>query len=237
MANLLAIVQEVADRIGLVRPTQVIGSSDHQVWQLLALANQEGRELARRHQWQALTFEKTFTTIAAETQTSAVPADFDRFVTGTFYNRSTTRMVTGPLTPQEYQDYKARLATIVYEAFRLRGNNILLMPTPSAGQTIVYEYVTKFFCSAVGDTVPDQAEWLSDTDIGYLDDELMRLGITWRFQRSRGLDYAETFAQYESMVAQLQGRDGGRRRLNMGGPPDRRVPRAPQAPDGNWNLS
>jgi hypothetical protein len=49
MASLLTIIQDVADRIGLVRPSSVIGSSDHQVRQLLALANQEGREQARRH--------------------------------------------------------------------------------------------------------------------------------------------------------------------------------------------
>lgn len=236
MATLLGIIQEVADRIGLVRPTSVIGSSDNQARQLLAFANQEGRELARRHSWQAITKEKTFTAVAQETQTSAIPSDFDRMVPGTMYNRTATRLITGPLTPQEYADYKGRLTSIVYEAFRIRGDAILILPTPTAGHTFAYEYVSTYWCAGTGETTPDQSEWAADTDIAFLDDELIRLGIIWRFLRSRGLDYAEAFQQYELQLALLAGRDGGARTLNMG-PIGRRRPFAPQAPDGNWNIS
>jgi len=237
LSNLLALLQDVCDRVGLVRPSAIVGGSDPQVRQLLALANQEGRELARRHAWQALTKEKTFTTVAQESQTNAIPADFDRLVPGTFYNRTSKRLVTGPLTAQEYADYKGRLTSIVYEAFRIRGDAILILPTPSAGQTMAYEYLSKYWCAGAADTAPHQAEWVADTDITFLDEEAMRLGIAWRYLRSRGLDYAETFQQYELHVAQSMGRDGGARTLYMHGSPDRRRPFAPQAPDGSWNLT
>lgn len=236
MANLLAIVQDVADRLGLVRPNLVVGSSDHQTRQLLALANQEGREQARRYGWQALTFEQTFTTVAAETQTSALPDDYDRFVTGTFYNRTTGRPVTGPMTAQEWADYKGRLASIVFDAFRLRGNDILIAPTPAAGETMAYEYVTKFWCGTASDTAPTQSEWTADTDLPFLDDEAMRQGLVWRFQRSRGLDYTESFSQYEMHLAQLMGRDGGARTLFMGSSGGAHKPYPPLPPDGSWNL-
>ena len=157
MANILQIVQDVADRVGLVRPTALVGVSDNQARQLLAFANQEGHDLARRCAWQALTKEKTFTTVAQESQTGAVPADFDRFVTGTFYNRTKSRVVTGPLTAQEWADYKGRLASVVFDAFRLRGDAILLAPTPSAGETMVYEYVSKYWCGDASDTTPTQS--------------------------------------------------------------------------------
>lgn len=237
MANLLAIVQDAADRIGLVRPASVIGSSNPQVRQLLAFANQEGRDLSRRHGWQAITKEKTFTTVAAEAQTGAIPSDFDRIVPGTVYNRTSTRIVTGPLTAQEYADYKGRLTSIVYEAFRIRGNAMLVLPTPSAGHTFAFEYVSKWWCGGAASTEPTQEAWVADTDIPYLDDEMFRLGITWRFLRSRGADYAEPFQQYELQLATLMGRDGGTRTLNMAGRAGKRIPRAPQVPDGNWNIS
>lgn len=236
MSNLLEIITEVADRMGLVRPTAVVGSSNHQARQLLAMANQEGREQARRYGWQALTFEKSFTTIAAETQTSAVPTDFDRFVPGTFYNRTKGRPVSGPMTPQEWADYKGRLSSIVFDAFRQRGDSILIAPTPSAGDSMVYEYVSKYWCAGAADTTPDQSSWAADTDITFLDDELFIQGVGWRFQRSRGLDYAEAFNSYEMHIAQLMGRDGGTRMLSMA-PSGRCSPMAPVAPDGNWNLS
>lgn len=234
--SLLTIVQDVADRIGVVRPASVIGSSDHRVRNLLALAQQEGKELARRYSWQVLTKEKTFTTVAAETQTSAVPSDFDRIIPGTFYNRTRARLVTGPLTAQEYADYKGRLTSLVYEAFRIRGGSILILPTPAANETMAYEYVSKWWAGVAADTAPTLAAFAADTDQTFLDEEAMTLGVVWRFLRSRGLDYGEAFAAYERHVAQLSGRDGGTRTLHMGSRSDRRVPRAPQVPDGNWDL-
>lgn len=216
MANILALIQEVADRVGLVRPTQVIGSSDHQARQLLALSNQEGRELSRRYAWEGLTFEHSFTTIASETQTSGIPAAFDRFIPGTVYNRTKNRPVSGPMTQREWQDYKARQTSLVFDAFRVRGGSFLIAPTPSAGDSIYYEYVSKYWCMSANDTTPDQDSWVADTDITVHDDELMILGIHWRYLRSRGLDYADTFQSYELALAQLTGRDGGSRILNMG---------------------
>lgn len=236
MATLLSLIQDVADRVGLARPTQVVGASDHQVRQLLALANQEGVEQARRYAWQAITKEQTFTTVAAETQTSAVPADFDRMVTGTFYNRTKSRTVTGPMTAQEWQDYKGRLATVVFDAFRIRGGDILIAPTPSAGETMAFEYVSKYWCGGASDTASTQAAYAADDDVTFLDDEAMRQGILWRFQRARGLDYAETFAGYEMHLAQLMGRDGGARTLYMGAVSGNK-PYPPVPPDGSWNLS
>jgi hypothetical protein len=234
--NLLEMVQEVADRLGLVRPSQVVGATDHQARQFHALANQEGRELARRHAWQAIIKEKTFTTVAQESQTGAIPTDFDRIVTGTFYNRTKKRPVSGPLTAQEYADYKGRLASIVHDAFRMRGDAILLLPTPSAGWSMAYEYASKQWCGAASDTAPTKEAFAADTDIAFLDAEAMRQGVTWRFQKSRGLDYAESFQQYELHIATLMGRDGGNRMLSMASMGSRR-PYPPVPPDGNWNLS
>lgn len=218
MANLLSIVQDVADRVGLVRPNLVVGSADHQVRQLLALANQEGRELARRYAWQSITFERTFTTVAQEVQTGAMPADFDRFVPDTMFNRSRTRQIVGPMTPQEWAEYKGSASTVVFDAFRVRGSALLYAPVPGAGETVAYEYVSKNWCASSEDETPDQAAWVADDDVTFLDDEAMTQGLVWRFQRSRGLDYAETFQQYELHIATLMGRDGGTRKLSMGEP-------------------
>lgn len=218
MSSLLTIIQDVADRIGLVRPSSVIGSADHQVRQLLALANQEGREQARRHSWQGITFEKTFTTVAQESQTGAIPDDFDRFVPETMFNRSRTRQLVGPMTPQEWAEYKGSASTVVFDAFRVRGSALLYAPVPQAGETVAYEYVSKYWCAGSEDTTPDQIAFLADNDVTFLDVEATTQGIAWRFQKSRGLDYSEAFQQYELQLATLMGRDGGTRVLSMGEP-------------------
>lgn len=237
MANLLSIIQDAADEIGLPRPSTVVGSSDSQVRQLLRVANQEGVELARRHDWQALTKEKSWTAAATEAQTGVMPSDFDRFIGGTFYNRGRTRLVAGPLTPQEWQDYKSRLASIVYDAFRLKGDTLYLLPEPSGSDTYVFEYVSKWWCSPASGTTPTQDAWTADTDVPYLPADLLTLGTMWRYKAARGLDYGQTFQDYELQLARITGREGGKRTLSMGSGESRRHPRPPQAPDGNWNMN
>lgn len=232
--SLLTLIQNTAGRVGITRPTSAYSSTDQQVIQLVALAQQEGKELAKRHSWQKLTSEKTFTSIAAETQTSAIPDDFDRFVDETFFNRTMKRFVDGPLTPQEWQYHKGVVATTIIEAFRVRGNSLMLTPTPAAGSTYAYEYVSKNWCESSDGT--DQSAWAADTDVGILDEELMTLGVIWRWQRAKNLDYAESFNTYEMQVAQAITRDGGKPRLNTGRDTSHRAARRPTIQEGSWSL-
>lgn len=232
--SLLSIVQNACDRVGMGRPMSAYASTDQQVLQFVGLAQQEGIELAKRHTWQAITTEKTFTSTAAETQVGAIPDDFDRFINGTFFNRTEKRQVEGPMTPQQWQFHKSVVASTIIEAFRKRGNAILITPTPAASQTYAYEYVSANWCESSAGI--GQALWASDTDICRLSDELVTLGIIWRWQKAKGLDYGESFRSYEMQVAQAMARDGGKPVLNAGAGYSIRAARAPFVPDGNWNL-
>lgn len=230
--SLLTIVQDVADRVGLPRMTQVVGSSDMQIRQLLALVNQDGVEIARRHAWQQITKEKTFTTTAAEVQTGVIPSDFDRFVDGTVFNRTKRQPAEGPLTATEYADHKASLVTVVVDAFRVRGNDFHILPTPGTGQIWAFEYVSTWWVLGVSESTPSKAKFTADDDNSIFPDELHVQGLTWRYKRSRGLDYAEDFNTYEALFKMLTGRDGGRRILDMGASAKRRVPGA----GGGWAV-
>jgi hypothetical protein len=203
------------------------------VIQLVGLAQQEGIELAKRHTWQVLTTEKTFTSTVAETQIGAIPTDFDRIIDDSFFNRTQKRKLKGPLTPQEWQFHKGVVATTIIEAFRIRGNSMLITPTPSASVTYAYEYVSKNWCESSGGT--DQAAWAADTDTGILSEELMLLGLIWRWQRAKGLDYAESFDTYERQLAIMTSRDGGKPTLNISSAPHSAA-RLPIIKDGSWSL-
>lgn len=235
--SLLTIITDATDTLGITRPTSVVGSSDTQVRQLLALAQREGKELARRHNWQAITKERTFTSLAAEEQTAILPDDFDRFVEDTFFDRSKLRRVQGPLSAREYQNFKSRETIGTYSMFRVRGDSIFILPVPTAGLTYAFEYVSTEWCqNAVGST--DSDKWLNDTDIGLLDEELMTLGVCWRFLKAKGFDYGEAFRTYEGHLAAKISRDSnGPRILSMDPWPENSVSRGLIVPDGNWPIS
>ncbi len=106
--SLLSTIQRSCRLLSIPVPTTVTGSTDVQVQQLYALANEEGDELAQSHDWQVMRKQYTFLTTAGEEQVAAVPDDWDRFVANTFFNRSTRRTVIGPITPQQWQAIQAQ---------------------------------------------------------------------------------------------------------------------------------
>lgn len=233
--SLLTIIQDSADRLGIVQPTSVIGSSDQQARQLLGIAQNEGKTLARRSAWQRITKEQTFTGVAADVQTSAIPDDFDRFVPETFWNRTQNRFVQGPLSVQAWQNIKGKNVPPVADAFRQRGDDILITPTASTSDTYAFEYVSKNWCTTA-DGATEQSQWTADDDLPLLDAEIMTLGIEWRFKKAKGFDYSEEFRDYETQAVQAMARDGGARTLNMGSDVDLSQPFTPTVPDGSWPL-
>jgi hypothetical protein len=226
--SLLTIIGDAAKRIGLSPPSTVINSTDPNAVSLLAAAQQEGKTLARRHEWQVLQTEYTFPT-ADGTASYALPTGFARILKETVFNRTQRRRMVGDLTPQQWQETQASLVTMVNPAFRIRGNLFLISPTPSAVETIAYEYITKYWCESAGGT--DQSSWLADTDTGILDEDLMTLGIIWRYKAGKSLEYAEDMQTYEMEVAKAILNDGARTRIDTSGVERDRIPHAPQMPE------
>jgi hypothetical protein len=226
--TLLSIVQNASDRLGLTRPSSVIASTDQQVLTLLGLAQEEGKDLLKRHTWQALQTEHTFAT-ANGTASYALPSGFDAFIKETVFNRTRRRRMYGDLTPEQWQETQSSLVTMVNPAFRIRANLFYISPTPTSIETVAYEYLSKNWCQS--DALVGQSAWAADTDTGILDEELMTLGLKWRWKKSKGLDYAEDFTSYEIRVAKAILDDGARVRIDTSNSERDRVPRAPQVPE------
>lgn len=207
--TILTIVQDACGLLSLNRPTAVINSSDLTIRQMLALAKEEAVELARGFNWQALTEEKTFVTTATAEQTDTpVPADFDRFIPNSFWNRTTMRPVVGPVTPQVWQAIQANPAVgRIVLGFRQRTGAFLITPTPVAGETIAYEYISAYWAKSAGGT--PQATWLVDTDLTYLDEHVITLGVRWRWKAAKGFPYAEDHDSYTRARDRQKARDGG----------------------------
>lgn len=209
--SLLTIIQSAAVRIGVPSPQSVVGNTDPSVAALLEFANEEGQELASRTNWETLTKEHSFTTIAATVQASAIPPDFDRFVKDTMFNRTSQQRVYGPVSAEAWQKEKASVvAAAIRNFFRIRGGDLLLTPNPPAGQEVYYEYVSKNWVSG------DKSAMDADTDESLLPEKLIVLGIRWRFKKDRGIAYDQDYITYQNEVAKVIGRDGGAPNLTLG---------------------
>ena len=233
--TIATIVTNATDRIAVsLSGTTVFTNSGETARQMRALANQEGKELMRRGSWQELTKETTFTAIAQEEQTDVIPDDFDHMLNETFYNRTRKRQVVGPLSPKEWQEQKSIVATVLYDSYRIRGGSILMIPVPTAGDTYAFEYISNKW--VISQDEEPKAAFTADSDSPLLDEELITLGVIWRFLKAKGFDYAEHFRTYELQVSQALSRDGSKRTLNFAERINYGRPRYPGVQDGSWNL-
>lgn len=219
--TLLQVVTQFCERKNLTVPATVIGSSDKQVLQIRALLEKEGIELRKRGAWEGVTFEATHTTIASEDQgamTTIAGAGYDYIKNQTIWDRTDNLPVLGPISSQDWQMLKGMDTTSPRYQYRVRGGNLLVNPTPTAGNTWAFEFVSKFWITATGGTAPTKTFFTVDTDEVALPDEIVTLGLEWRWTAEKGLDYAESFRSYEFMVKDALGRDGGKPVLSMTGP-------------------
>lgn len=234
--TLLTTVERVCDQVGIPRPTTVVGNTDPGVRQLLALANTEGRDLAQRHRWNKLLKEGTHTTVAAALQgvMTTIASDFDYLIGDTMWNRNTDRPIHA-ISPEAWQAYQANSITGPFTKFRIQGGSLYFVPTPTAGQTVAFEYMSKNWCESSGGT--DQTAWAADSDVGLLDEFLMELGLIWRWKKAKGLEYGEDFNFYERRVANAIARDNPQPHLSLSkyrGPG--RFVNKNSVPDGSWSL-
>lgn len=237
-ATILELATDIAIALNVARPAAVVGATtDLTALKILRFITHSCRDMAGRYDWQELRREKAFTTTSgADVQANAVATDLLRFIPGSMWNRTTTWQVMGPMTPDEWQAYKAQVTSRVYDAFRLRGNALLLAPQPTGSETIAYEYITKYIGLATDGTT-ERLAFAADTDTTYFDDELIIQHTVWRHRKSEGLDYSEEFRAAEMRFQQLTRADGGKRTIDMAGGCTDRKPMAPRVPDTLLGLS
>jgi len=212
--SILTICQDAALELSLVTPSSVVSTTDDTAKKLARHLSKVCLALAKRHDWQILRREKTFTTTVAAEQTGAIPSDFLRFVPGSMYNRTVRRRIMGPMTADEWQARQASNVNTVFQTFIQRGNAILFTPTPPLGETIAFEYITRNLgTDSTGATVRER--FVADSDRPYFDDELLTLGVVASYRQAERLDYAEEMRQFELALADMLKQDGGRRSLNL----------------------
>lgn len=239
--NLLGVIQEFCKRTALPSPTAVMSSQDDQLLQLVGLANEVIEDLIMRPTWTGLQIGTTFTTVAAESQgllSTLAAYGFQWLIDNTMFNRTTGLPIFGPRSPQQEQAGKALGMTGPLTTYRIQQGYLLFYPTPTAGDTIAFEYASKYPILAVNDTTYKKF-FTADTDQWVLDESLLLKGLRWMWKKEKGLAYAEDFRSYETYVTQSMAHDGTKANLNLNGQAansDTPVRPGILVPSGSWSL-
>lgn len=219
--SLLTITQSLTTKVVSSKPTVAAASADPKVLQAIEYINEAGQELGARYSWQALTTESSFVTTAAEVQgtiqTLAGPG-FSFIINESMWNRTQRRPLFGPKSASEWQNLKARFSSGPWVSYRVRGNQLLFFPVPAAGQSVFFEWCTKYWATdATG--VTQKSSFTVDTDVALLDERVITLDALWRFKRANKFSYDEDYQKAQDAINDLMSRDGSKPRLNLQGPP------------------
>jgi hypothetical protein len=211
--TLLTEIQEFCERMMLPVPQSIIGNDDPQIIQLKSLLYEAGQSIAIRGEWSRLTFEATHTTLAQENQGNiytitsgvAIATAFRKIKDQTVWDR-TDQMYISPIDPISWQSTKALAAISPRYRYRLLRGELLLTPTPPAGHTLAFEWVSKWWIQD-GNTGAIKERFVADTDSFLLERELLKLSLRWRWKREKGLDYGEEYDECEDRIQEMLAHD------------------------------
>ena len=230
--NMLAIIQAAALELGIPGPISVAGNPDTQTQQFLALVNREGAELAAiEGSWTALRGEQLITwSIGIDTY--AFPTDFAYYVQDTTWDRSTRWRISGPMSETDWQVLKSGYyPSGIYARYRIMNGKIRFDPVPASADTIAIEYVSSNWCQSA--SAVTQSQFVLDTDTPLIPDDLLVLGLKWRFLAAKGFNYSEEKAAYDLAITRLHPRDRTTENLHLGGTNDYFLNMG-LLPAGNW---
>jgi hypothetical protein len=161
------IINDAAVELGLIPYASKVAnpftSQDSNLGQLCQLLKSVGRKLVRETQWTGLTQTHTFNTVLNQGR-YALPSDFDRVIDNTGWNRSNRLALGGPLSPQEFEFFKARQVGVVFNLLwrLLQGKfHAFTDNTTPGGYAIAFEYVSRWW--VLPQPQPSATQWLTNT--------------------------------------------------------------------------
>lgn len=215
------IINDAAIELGLISTdlADPFASTDANIQQLCRLLKKCGRELVRDYQWTWLQRGCKFTTVQGQS-TYPLPADFRMMLNQTGWNRTNRLPLGGPLSPQEWEFLKARLAGVVFTVlFRPVNRQILLYPdqnTPG-GYEIAFEYMCSSWVSSPADSGPTRSAPIASSDVIYLDPQLVMLRLKVAFLEAKGFDSSSAQNEFGLALEQAMGDDGASPILRLDG--------------------
>lgn len=285
MANqtLLQLFQNTMQGMGVTTyglPATVIGNTNQDVVQTLALVNSAGRALAREKDWQhmqvqynftATTFSYTGDTTSGSTSITnmssiasldstfmvtgtgieqdtfvvsanattvvlnraatatgtttaltfskvlfALPADFDRPIDRTQWDKSKHWEMLGPSTPQQQEWLRSGyISTGPRVRFWMKGGYFQIWPPLGATESLAYEYLSKYWVLATAATAVSKIGFTVDTDTCIFPDPLMECLIRLKYFEVKGFDTTAMKLEYVQQLDIAKANDGGSQTLNM----------------------
>jgi hypothetical protein len=208
--TLLEMVNAAVLEAGFSRYTQLFSSTNTEARQLTALANRELNTL-KKDDWNELV--KTHVIPMTASNDYPLPSDFRNFTADTAWTN--TRRFEFPADKSMWYYFKASgVDTGIRPRMRII-DNALAIDNPDPGQDGYIEYISD--SPVLSSLSVPKPKFSSDDDTLILNDELFVMGVKWRFEKVKGLDWQADFQEYQKMYRSERGTNQGASTIRTGG--------------------
>lgn len=239
----LKTLNQVAGELGLPQLSTLVGTTDVQAIQLLAMLNSAGNELLLYYPWEQFRREWLLTTTEGVGE-YALPVDWSYALDQTQWDRGNHWPLIGPKSAQEWAWLKGGLlATAPRMRYRIYNNMFHLWPVPGVENTpetyrMAQEYVSKYWVISAGSTDASMDTDMigSDGDLICYNPWLVIKYVKFKFYELKGFNTVGVQGDFMRVFNSLTGKDTGAPVLSL-------APRGMSqyigpwsVPDGSWNV-
>lgn len=144
------------------------------------------------------------------------PADFDRLIDRTDWDKTQHWEMLGPETAQQWEWLiSGYISTGPRVRFRVLGNKFQIWPAQGTQHTLGFEYVSNYFVISTGATQPDKSSFTADTDTCIFPDRLMVLGLKKKYFEIKGFDTTAMQRDYDMQLQLAKSNDKGSQNLSF----------------------
>lgn len=166
----------------------------------------------------------------------AMPADFQRLIDRTQWDKSKHWEMLGPESPQQWQWLKSGyIATGPRIRWRILGNTFQIWPGVTTAEYLGFEYVSKNWVVDAGGV--SKGSFTSDTDTCLFDSRLMVTGLKLKYFATKGFETQLLQDEYDSVLSSVMGAEQGAPMLSFAPRLSNVLLGSENIPDSNYGVS
>lgn len=171
-------------------------------------------------------------------QDYAVPADFDRMVADTNWDRTNHWRNLGTKTSQEWQFLQGGVISIgPRERYRIYNGKLRIFSAITTPYNFAYEYVSNYWVISNGQSSATQSTFQSDSDTCIFPDDLMMAGLKMYFLKAKKLDYSVELMEFTRSLSYCKASDVPVPAMSLSPSPMHQLVGPWSVQDGNWPTS
>ena len=234
----LSIIQKHCRMHALAVPSSVIGSTDTQVAQLLAILQDAIGDIVVQSQFQVSTQIATYVLTAGENQgpmSTIAPFGYYQANFETFFDRTLRRPLYGPVDDTEWQELKALPNPGPFYKFRILNDCLLINPVPTSPfSTIAFEYMSSW--AVVDNAGVLKSDITADDDTFILPEQIISKWLSFAWKQIKGLPYqGDQQAAYDQLNNYIA-KDKVKARINVSEGMANTIKPGVFVPSGNWPV-